>query len=390
MDNNKKLTGPVQKILHVITKSNWGGAQKYVYDLATNLPKEQYESVVVSGGAGPLAEKLTEAGIRTVSIQNLGRDISFFGDISSFCKLISLFKKEKPDIVHVNSSKVGGLGALAARITKVPRIIFTCHGWAFNEDRNFFSLYFIRFLSWLTVMLSHTTITVSERDFHDGSRMLWVKNKIILVHNGIKVPEFKEKDESRSFLSDLAKNKGVDVGENDFLIGAIGELHKNKAYEYTLEAISLLKQKDIPAKLVVMGEGEERKELENMIDKLSLKKDVALLGFIGDAPQYLKAFDALILSSIKEGLPYVVIEAGFAGLPVVATNVGGVKEIIDDMKSGILVQTKKPADIASALELIYSNCEKALLFGQNLRQKVEREFSLEKMIEKTMGVYEGK
>ncbi len=398
MENIKKPARLAKKIIHVITKSNWGGAQKYVYDLATNMPQQKYESVVIFGGTGPLTEKLATAGVRTISIPKLGRDISIFGDMASFFKLFSLFKAEKPDIVHVNSSKVGGLGALAARIAKVPRIVFTCHGWPFNENRNFLSLSVIKFLSWLTVMLAHATITVSMRDFHDGKSMLWGGNKIVLVHNGISAPDFKEKADSRAFITDLAKKKGVDVGigknddngGNDFLIGALGELHKNKAYECALEAIAILKQKDIPVKFVVLGEGEERKSLESLAAKLKLEKDVALVGFIKDAPQYLKAFDALVLSSIKEGLPYVLIEAGFAALPVVATNVGGVREIIDDMKSGIIVQTKKPADIASALELIHRDRKKALSFGANLKEKVEREFSLEKMIEGTMGVYEGR
>lgn len=418
MNENKKS---VRKIFYVITKSNWGGAQKYVYDLATglspkkndfsgerpvllreqsgpsreqpDLPKrrqEQYEIAVISGGAGPLSLKLAEAGIKTVSIPNLARDISIFGDILSFFGLLSLFKKEKPGIVHVNSSKVGGLGALSARIAGVPRIIFTCHGWPWNEDRNFLSLSVIKFLSWLTVMLAHETIAVSERDFGDGKRMLWVKNKIVLVHNGIKSPDFKERAESRAYIAALAKNAGVGVSENDFLVGAIGELHKNKAYEYALRAVAILKQKNIPAKLVILGEGEERKSLESLATKLGIGKDAALAGFVEDAPQYLRAFDTLVLSSIKEGLPYVVIEAGFAELPVVAANVGGAGEIIDDMKSGILVQTRKPDEIARALELMYKNPEQGLRFGQNLRQKVEREFSLEKMIEGTVGVYEGK
>ncbi|MEK7163232.1 MAG: glycosyltransferase family 4 protein [Patescibacteria group bacterium] len=391
MNENKE---PVRKIFYVITKSNWGGAQKYVYDLATGLSMEkrqkQYESLVVFGGTGPLSLKLAEAGIKTISIPNLARDINIFADISSFFRLLSLFKKEKPDIVHINSSKIGGLGGLAARIAGVPRIIFTCHGWPWNEDRNFFSLSIIKFLSWLTVVLAHETIAVSGKDFSDGKHMFWVKNKIVLVHNGIKSPDFRERAESRAYIAALAKNTGVDIGENDFLVGAVGELHRNKAYEYALRAVAILKQKNIPVKLAILGEGEERRFLESLAAKLGIEKDVALAGFVGDAPQYLRAFDALVLSSLKEGLPYVVIEAGSAGLPVVATNVGGVREIIDDMKSGILVQTRKPDEIASALEFMHKNPEKARIFGQNLRQKAEHEFSLGKMIEETIAVYESR
>jgi glycosyltransferase involved in cell wall biosynthesis len=142
-----------------------------------------------------------------------------------------------------------------------------------------------------------------------------------------------------------------------------------------------------PVKLAIIGEGEEREHLKNLIHKFRVEKNVCLIGFIPDAPTYLKAFDAFALTSIKEGLPYVVIEAGFAGLPTVATNVGGVKEIIDDMKSGILVQTRKPTDIAQGLSMVLTEKEKALSFGKNLEEKACSEFSLPHMVEKTLAVY---
>ncbi len=377
-----------KKILYVITKSNWGGAQKYVYDLATALPKELFEVIVAFGGSGPLAEKLKSSDIRTLSIPSLGRDINILDDIKSLCELYRILKKEKPDIVHVNSSKVGGLGACAARMTGIRRIIFTCHGWPFNEDRSFLSLASITLLSWLTVVLSHLTITVSNRDLSDGKKLFGIGRKLRLVHNGVRTPLFKTPDMARTDIIKRAHNLGVHIDTKDVLIGAMGELHKNKGYEYLIEAFAeLLLDTDIPTKLVIMGEGEKRKEIEELIAKFNLKNHVALLGFVENSPTYLKAFDIFTLTSIKEGLPYVIIEAGFAGLPTVATNVGGVKEIIDDMKSGILVQTRKPTDIAQGLLMLTRQRDKATIFGTTLQEKVTKEFSLEKMVEETIKLY---
>ena len=140
------------KVLFVITKSNWGGAQRYVYDLATALLRENYEVAVAVGGQGLLAENLKMAGIRVVGIPHLERDVNFFKELFSTLYLWKIFKSEQPDIIHLNSSKVGGLGAIAARTLKLwdswdrkgtgraewnPRIIFTVHGWGFNERREF-------------------------------------------------------------------------------------------------------------------------------------------------------------------------------------------------------------------------------------------------------------
>lgn len=379
------MNPPRKKILYVITKSNWGGAQKYVHDLAVSLPKDRFEPVVVFGGAGALEAKLKEAGVRTISLVSLQRDISVMGDIRSFFGLLSVFRRERPDIVHVNSSKVGGLGALAGRIVGTKRIVFTCHGWPWNEERSLPSLWTIRFLSWLTVMLSHVTIAVSERDLRDGRRLPWAENRIRLVHNGVREPEFIEKSAARGVLAGLARERGVEISNADFLVGAIGELHKNKGYEYLLQAVSKL-----PAhiKLAIIGEGEERARLERSIREGGLEKRAALLGFVENAPTYLRAFDAFALTSIKEGLPYVVIEAGYASLPVVATNVGGVKEIVEDMKSGILIQTRKPEDIAQAVELLRDDREKALAFGGRLHENILARFSLSRMVDSTIAVYE--
>ena len=124
-----------KKVLFLITKSNWGGAQRYVYDLVTTLDKSQFDVVVALGGNGILVEMLNHAGIRTIIIQSLARNISIKNELSFARELWNILRIEKPDVFHVNSSKAGGVGTFLGRLSRVPRIIFTAHGWAFNEDR---------------------------------------------------------------------------------------------------------------------------------------------------------------------------------------------------------------------------------------------------------------
>src|SRR3989344_6349366 len=152
-----------QKILYVITKSNWGGAGRYVYDLATTFKKD-HEVVVALGGNGILAEKLRSQNIPVIHIKNLDRDIHFFKEVSAFFRLYHTFRMEKPDVIHLNSPKIGGLGALAARLARVKKIIFTSHGWAFNEDRSLLEIAIIKILSWITIFLSHEVIVLSEKE----------------------------------------------------------------------------------------------------------------------------------------------------------------------------------------------------------------------------------
>lgn len=315
MEKSQKM-----KVLYVITKANWGGAQRYVYDLATALPEAAFDVAVAFGQPGQLAEKLHAAEVRTLPILSLERDVSFLADAKSFFELARLFRAEKPDVVHVNSSKAAGIGALAARLIGVPRIIFTVHGWPFLEPRSAVNRAFMYFFSWLTALLSHAVIVVSEHDLAIARRMPCVARKIVRIYNGIDPhPHLGSGERIRSAFPAGAR-----------ITGTIGELTRNKNH------ISLLKeaQKDPELHVAIVGEGELRAWLEAKIKECGLEGRVKLFGFI-PAREALRGFDTFALPSLKEGLPYVLLEAKAAGLPIVANRVGGVGEILDakDMNS---------------------------------------------------------
>lgn len=388
-----------RKILFCITKSNWGGAQRYVYDLATNLPSDKYEVAVVLGGNGKLKERLELAGIKTISVSSLKRDVGIFSDISSFFELVRIFRKEKPDVIHLNSSKMGGIGGLAGRITGVKKIIFTAHGWAYNEERSFPQKIIIAILHFITVALSHLTIAVSEKAKEQFKGFGSMKKRMVVIHNGIGEIEFLEKEKSRQELVDIRypqteKVKGMKeiIKSEPLWLGTISELHKNKGLRYAIEAVKKHLETKHPSSpkviFIIMGEGEERKNLEEIIKINGLENSVFLVGNVENASSYLKAFDIFMLTSITEALPYAILEAGKACVPIVASNVGGISEIIDDMKSGILLQPKKPKEISDAIEYYLNHSDKKEIFSTLLKEKIDKEFSLDKMISATIRLYD--
>lgn len=370
-----------KKLLILITKSNFGGAQKYVYDLSRSL-KDRYETVVACGGEGLMKTKIEAAGIRTISLPFLIRDVNPLKDIASLFSIISLIKKERPDIVHVNSSKMGILGLLAVRVVRIIqrrpiRALFTAHAWAFNEDRSDLSKTLIKFIHWTTVMLSDETIAVSEMVKKQISNLPWMEKKIQVIHLGLENTTPLPQDEARKILG--LQKKG-------FSIGTIAELHPVKGLEFGLEAIRSL---PFECSYTIIGEGDLRKNLEQVIsaDPI-LSKRVKLAGFVPDAARVLPAFDIFLLPSISEAFGYVLLEAGNARVPVIATCVGGIPEIIEDMKSGILIHPKNSKEIEIALthlsedDVIRDNLAFSLLL------RVKKEFSLEKMVQNTIAVYE--
>jgi len=388
-----------KKILYLITKSNFGGAQKYVFDLATHLPKDKYDVAVAAGGMGEknapygaLKEKLEEKNIRFIPLPHLTRNIFLLNDLKSLLDLILLFKKERPDVIHLNSSKMGGLGALAGRIYnflsllsthhfRFATIVFTAHGFAFFEERPWYQLRLIKMLSWYTVWLSTKTIVITEKEKKLLEKWPYCKKKIELIRNGIAPEAYLDKSEARKKVGELS---GVSFSGDTFLMGSIGELHKNKGYEYAFEALSKL---TFPFKYFVIGSGAERKNLEDLIVKRGLAEKVYLLGNVPNASRLLKAFDLFLLPSIKEGLPYVLLEAGFAGVPGVATSVGGIKDVVSDLHNGLVVEPKNSRAIADAISYIQNNKNEAEKMAMSLQKKCQEDFSLEKMVIHTLDLY---
>lgn len=381
----------MKKVLFVITKSNWGGAQRYVYNLATNLPKDQFEPVVAFGGTGAahtspgeLHTKLAAAGIRTIEIPTFTRNVSFANDIQSLFILRDIFKVERPDVVHLNSSKAGGVGALAARLAGVPNSIFTSHGLVWDEDRNPLATFLIYIFSKLTFLLCHRVILISK-DNYARARGSFGGEKYVFIPNGLPTLEFEQQDHAQTELR-LRAGSPTETTPS-FWVGTIAELTPNKGLTYLIDAAKLLAEQGKNFQLFIIGGGEQERQLKAQAARLGLQKQIHFLGFVSDAYRFMKGFDCFVLSSVKEGLPTVLLEAGQAQIPVVATNIPGVRDIIDDTISGLLTRVKNPKDLADKLATLIDNPQLCTSLAEHLHAKVTSTFSLEHMVRETAKLY---
>jgi len=201
------------------------------------------------------------------------------------------------------------------------------------------------------------------------------------VHNGLPTLAFLDRSEARQKLN---------LPQDAFVVGSIGELTLNKNYAQLIRAIAILKEKvaDVDFILDVIGGGEERETLEIEKNRNTfVERRVKLEGFKENAFAYLSAYDAFVLPSLKEGLPYVLLEAGQAGLPVIASNVGGIPDIVEHEKTGLLVDPEDTEGLADMLSLLMKNRDLQKRYGTALQDRVQKNFSLETMIEKTTDVY---
>jgi glycosyltransferase involved in cell wall biosynthesis len=362
----------MQKILYVITKSNFGGAQRYVYDIATHLPTDQFAVAVACGGTGArnapqgeLVSKLAASSIHTIYIRAFERNAALIREMRALYELVALFRKEKPDIVHLNSSKAILLGACAARLVGIPHIVATIHGWPSNEARPRWQRTCLRFLEHIGMWLCHTTIVVCDHDVRAGTTR---------IYNGIETPRLLTRSAAREAL-------GLPI--ESVVIGTIGELTANKNTEGLIHAYASLAPRTHT--LAIIGDGELKKDLD-MLARAYTRHDIRLLGYKDRASQYLHAYDVFVLPSHKEGLPYALLEAGYAGVPMIGSNVGGIPEIVSRTEHGYLC-TSTP-ELTHALQKILTNeIQKPSASSIDTFQQT---FSLTRMLEETLGVYRTK
>lgn len=371
---------PKRKVLYLITKDDVGGAQKYVHDLAASLNPEQFEVTIVTGGRG---------GVRWLT--NAFRPhFLFINDLVAIGEVFFLLGRERPDVLHLNSSKAGVIGScaaffynLACRLTRGSgaRVVFTAHGWVFNPDNDLspFRRAFYRVLHRLAARFQDVIINVSEYD-----RALAVRHriasahKLVTIYNGIVHPSFLSRADARRAIAKIA-NYRLPITAS--WIGTIGRLVKEKDHATLIEAA-----RHVPnAYFFVIGDGYEKQKLQLLITNYQLQNRFFLLGNIALATPYLKAFDIFTLSSIKEGLPYTMVEAMAAELPLVVTRVGGMKEIVEGR--GLVMQPREPHELARALNHYLTNPEAAREAAKNANTFYKERLQLERMVSETEEVY---
>jgi glycosyltransferase involved in cell wall biosynthesis len=360
------------KILYLITKSNWGGAQRYVYDLATTFASRGNNVSVATGGQGELVVKLQEKNIPTYTMSSLVRDVRITKEVYAFKETYKLIKEIHPDILHLNSSKASGIGVICGRLLGVKSIIVTLHGAPFREDRPWIIRRLIYFFTWITCLFAHKVITVSKQDEHDVGNMRFLRKRVATVYLGLMYKGLAERTTSKSRTTHIV---------------TIAELHRNKGLMYALSAIDALHKEGCDIQYSIFGEGEDRKMLEEFIAMKQLGDVVTLHGHVNGVADTLRDFDLFLLPSVKEGLPYVLLEAGKAMLPVVTTTTGGIPEIVRHEETGLLVQPKDVEYLTKELRRLIVDRKFAKKLGQSLHAHVVQNFSQAKMLVETAKVY---
>lgn len=377
-----------KKILYLVTQAEWGGAQKYIFDLATNLA-EDFDITVATGSEGnsqELLNKLQEKNIKTAIFKHLKRSVSPWQDLLAIWEIVFFLKENNFDIIHLNSSKAGVIGALAGWLNKKIKIIYTAHGWVYLEPLPFLTRHLYLWLEKIACKLRNATIVLSEKE-----KMMALKNKTggrkntFIIPNGIDLEKinFLDKETAKKEVFNSAQNDKI---KNYFILGTIANFYKTKGLDILIDVFQKIAKNNNNLKLIIIGEGPERNNLEKQIKEKELEAKVILTGIKPDAYKYLKAFDIFVLSSIKEGSPYALLEAMAAELPIIATKVGAIPEIIENKKEGLLISPQNIQELKESLEIIISDPDLRKKIGELAKEKVQK-YNLKDTILQTKNIY---
>ncbi|MFA6355709.1 MAG: lipopolysaccharide heptosyltransferase II [Candidatus Omnitrophota bacterium] len=354
------------KIVQILPRLETGGVETGVIDLSQRLVKLGHNAVVISNG-GELVEQLDAAGIKHYELPVHSKNpLTMLRMIPAVRKIL---RSEKADILHARSRVPAMIGYYAARGAGVI-FITTCHGYYSRKP-------FSKVMGWGKYVIAISQVIAKH--MMDSFKVPF--RRIKLIYRGVNLEQFKYKEPDESVKS-------------AYTIGIVGRLTPLKGHKYFLRAVAKVLKYFPGIKVLVVGDappGKEkyRQELEDTARRLGLSRNTEFLGRRSDIPDILAGLDALVLATIvPEGFGRVIIEAFASGVPVVATSVGGVTEIIRDGENGLLVPPEDPQAMSEAIVRILKDRALAKDIVRNARKDAEQKFNLDRMITETVRVYE--
>jgi glycosyltransferase involved in cell wall biosynthesis len=379
MSVNKKI-----KILRIINRFNIGGPT-YNATFLTRFLSDKFETVLIGGlpeeGEADSLHILNEYGVKPILIPELKRNPNFFSDRKALRKIKTIIEEFKPDIVHTHAAKAGALGRKAAFDCKVPVVVHTFHGHVFHSYFGRFKTEVFRRIEKRLASRSTGIIAISEQQKLDLSEKFRIadKKKIEVIPLGFDLNPFqvdleRKRKETREFYS---------LDDNQIAVAIIGRLAPIKNHKLFLDSIEIVNRKTTKNPVFfIVGDGETRNEIEEQIEQIKLEQkiDIRLTSWIHDIKSFNAGMDIICLTSNNEGTPVSLIEAQACNIPVISTDVGGVKDIILEDETGFVVPKNNPDKFAEKLRELIEDKKKHEKMSQNGWSFVKDNFHYQRLV----------
>lgn len=360
------------KIVQIITRmDDVGGAQIHVRDIVEELQNSGHQIYLITGDKENIHKEIEGTGTRLINSQHLIRNLSPVSDIKAILELRKYLKEIKPDLVATHSSKAGIVGRIAGWSLGIPTI-FTAHGWAYTDGVSPQKRKLYILIEKMTGWISKGVITVSDYDQKLALKhKVLPQRKMLTIHNGVHDIE-------------MVTRKVCDKKIPQLIMVARFAPPKQQ-----LQLLKVLNDiRDIPWQISFAGDGPQLAEAKSFVKVKGLEERVSFLGNRSDVECLLEQADLFVLISNWEGLPLSVLEAMRCGLPIIASDVGGVKEAVKDSRNGFLIPKHHMQLLRKRLVTLLSDSDVRLKMGKESREIYQTHFKFEKMYEKTVTFYE--
>ena len=371
-----------RKVFYLLDSLNVGGTEVQAVELAIRLSPERYDVTLGCLRArGPLLERLQGCSVSVREFYPKGGFDSVHGIYQMF-RLAMFLRRGRFQIVHTHDLYANVLGIPAAAIARVPVIISS------QRDLGHLDLYRSGRRIWLRRLQKLSTAVLTNANAVREAVLAeehFAPEKVKVIHNGVDLARFSQRSNGRAWLLPNASQE--DANQQRWVV-LVGNMHGDvKGHAVLIAAAEIVIQEFADVRFLFAGDGEQRKTFEEQVSRLGLEKQVYFLGRRNDVARILSCCDIGVLPSQAEGLPNAVLEYLAAGLPTVASSVGGNVEIVEDGKTGLLVSPGDPSALSAALLRLLRDPGFAAELGRNGRDFVSAEFSFERMIEKTDQMY---
>lgn len=366
----------MKRVLFLIETKGPGGAETVVVHLARHMDPSRYQTRVVLLGTGWLHEELQRQGVDVVIVPS---ERSW--DIGFLRRLMRAAREFKADLIHAHLPGTNLYGAVAAHFLGIPSVV-TYHGELHQPG---YEPRFAGVKNYLVKRWADRIVLVADYLRHDFvSTAKFPPRMLSIIYNGIPVRSLPTEPQR------LAKRSELGLPATAPVVGVVANIRRPKGYQYWIEAAALISRELPEARFVVVGQGSGAllEEFQQQVEQYRMKDRLMHLGFRSDTPDLLGAFDLFMLSSISEGLPLAVVEAMAAGLPVVATRVGGMAELVEDGASGYLVPPANSRELAERALKVLRDPSLRTAMAERGRAIVKQMFSLEHMVRQYQDLYE--
>jgi len=374
-------------IVHVITRMILGGAQENTLATVLGLRERGYPVVLVTGPSwgkeGELLSRALEEGLEVKLIPSLIRDLNLWKDLKAFLELSFWLARNPCAIIHTHTSKAGFLGRLAARGRGIPAVVHTPHGHVFHSYFHPWKEKLFLELERRAAFWTNRLIALTERcRLEHLERGVGRKEQWIVVPSGVCEGRFQAAPGKKQALLNRFK-----VPSNQRIFGFVGRLAPVKGAEYLAEALPQILEKFPEAHCFFVGDGEERLRLQRRVEALGLLRKVIFTGQQEEVNDFLSVFDILVVPSLNEGMGRVIVEAGLLGKAVVGTRVGGIPDLIEEGRTGLLVEPRNASALAEATVRLLESPELSKSLGEALEAKVRSGFRETQMVDQIESLY---